>query len=173
MDGAATESPIKGPPSLDGAAREELPLGGYSTLTGVFGVAFAGSMALAVRRRGELPPQPSPWDVATIGVATHKLTRLIAKANVTSFLRAPFTEYEGRSGRAEVSESPQGTGLRRAVGELLVCPHCLGQWVAGGFGVGLVAAPRMTRLLAAIYTAQATADFLQIAYKAAEDAADS
>ncbi len=31
----------------------------------------------------------------------------------------------------------------------------------------------MTRLLAAIYTAQATADFLQIAYKAAEDAADS
>ncbi len=110
MDGAATESPIKGPPSLDGAAREELPLGGYSTLTGVFGVAFAGSMALAVRRRGELPPQPSPWDVATIGVATHKLTRLIAKAKVTSFLRAPFTEYEGRSGRAEVSESPQGRG---------------------------------------------------------------
>jgi len=121
----------------------------------------------------ELPPQPSPWDVATIGVATHKLTRLIARAKVTSFLRAPFVRYEGRAGRAEVNETAEGTGLRRAVGELLICPHCLGQWVAGGFGVGLVAAPRLTRLIAALYTAQATADFLQIAYKAAEDAADS
>jgi hypothetical protein len=111
--------------------------------------------------------------VATIGVATHKLTRLVAKAKATAFLRAPFVRYEGDAGRAEVSESPQGAGLRRAVGELLVCPHCLGQWVAGGFGVGLVAAPRLTRLIAAVYTAQATADFLQLAYKAAGDAADS
>lgn len=164
------------PRNLDDAADEEpreLPLAGYSALTAAFLAAFSGSMALAVRSKGELPAAPTPWDVATIGVATHKLTRLIAKAKVTSFIRAPFVRYEGTAGRGEVSESVEGTGLRRAAGELLVCPHCLGQWVAGGFGVGLVAAPRLSRLIAAIYTAQATADFLQIAYRAAGEAGES
>ena len=53
---------------------------------------------------------------------------------------------------------------------MLVCPYCLGQWVAAGFGLGLVGAPELTRLLAFIYTAETVADFLQLAYKSAEDA---
>lgn len=40
--------------------------------------------------------------------------------------------------------------MRRAVGQLLTCPYCIGQWVAGGFTLGLVAAPRPT-LLAAMF----------------------
>jgi len=171
MDEAAAKVRTASTNGSDG--REELPLEGYSSLAGAFVACFSASMWLAARHRGELPAPPTPWDVVTIGTATHKLTRLIAKAKVTSFLRAPFTRYDGPTGRGEVSDVPEGTGMRRAVGELLVCPHCLGQWVAGGFGVGLVAAPRLTRLMAAIYTAQATADFLQIAYKAADEASAS
>lgn len=64
---------------------------------------------------------------------------------------------------------PRGSGLRLATGELLVCPYCIGQWVASGFGVGLVAAPRLTRLIALIYSAEAVSDFLQLGYLAAEE----
>lgn len=104
-----------------------------------------------------------------IGIATHKLSRLIAKDRVTSFLRAPFTRYQGPAGQGEVDEEPRGTGLRRATGELLVCPYCLGQWVGASLTVSYVAAPRVTRLVATMYTSYTIADFLQLAYKAAED----
>ena len=47
--------------------------------------------------------------------------------------------------------------------------NCVAQWVAAGFAVGLVAAPRATRFVGGIYAAETISDFLQLAYKAAED----
>lgn len=144
------------------------PLGGYAVLMGVFGASFAGSLACLVRRGHELPPKIGPGDVLMAGIATHKLTRLIAKDKVTSALRAPFTEYQQSSGHGEVEEKARGKGLRRSIGELLTCPFCLGQWVVGAFAVGFVANPRLTRLLAAMWTAQAVSDVAQLGYAAAE-----
>jgi hypothetical protein len=151
-------------------AREDRPLGGYSLLTAGFAAAFIGGLEAARRRRGRLPSRFGLWDLFTVGAATHKIARLIAKDRVTSFARAPFVQYQEAEGHGEVSEEPRGTGPRLAIGELLVCPYCLGQWVAAGFGLGLVGAPELTRLLAFIYTAETVADFLQLAYKSAEDA---
>ena len=128
---------------------------------------------LAHRRRGGLPEGFSAWDALTMGMAAHKLSRLITKDRVTSFLRAPFVHYKERDGHGEVSEEPRGEGLRKAIGELLVCPYCVGQWVVAGLGVGMVAAPRFTRLVTFVYTAETISDFLQLAYVAAEDAAAS
>ncbi len=68
-----------------------------------------------------------------------------------------------------MDERPRGDGARRALGELLACPYCLGLWSAAGFHLGLVWAPRTTRLVASTFTALTISDFLQIAYKAAED----
>jgi hypothetical protein len=154
---------------VEGYAHEHRPLLGYSMLTAGFFAGFAGAL-LAARRSGrELPGRVGPWDVITAGAATHKLSRLLAKDRVTSFLRAPFTEYEDSSGHGELEEKPRGRGLRLATGELVVCPYCLGQWVAAAFGVGMVAAPRFTRLVAFIYTAETVGDFLQLAYSAAEE----
>jgi uncharacterized protein DUF1360 len=150
-------------------AHEHRPLAGYSTLTTIFSTAFAGTLAAAWRRNGP-PARPGLWDVVTIGLATHKLARLISKDRVTSFVRAPFVEYVEPAGHGEVDEQPRGEGLRLATGELLVCPYCLGQWIAGAFAVGLVGAPELTRLLAAVFSAETVADFLQLAYRAAEDA---
>jgi hypothetical protein len=151
------------------APSEERPLRSYMILTGTYGAVFAGSL-IALRARGdELPERISVGDVLLIGIATHKLSRLIAKDKVTSFLRAPFTRFQESSGHGEVEEEPCGHGVSLAVGELLVCPYCLAQWVATGFTVGLIGAPRLTRLLSAIFVAHAVADFLQVAYKAAED----
>jgi hypothetical protein len=107
-----------------------------------------------------------PWCLT--GLATQKVSRLIAKDKVTSFLRAPFTRYQEPSGHGELSEQPRGTGMRYAIGELLVCPYCMAQWVVAGFAVGWVHAPRTTRLLAAMWAAQSVADGAQLAYSAGE-----
>ena len=95
-------------------------------------------------------------DLLLTGLATHKLSRLVAKDRIMSFARAPFTEHQGR-------------GVRRAMGELLSCPYCLGMWVSGGFHAGLLFAPRTTRFLASILGGLTISDFLQIAYRAAEE----
>ena len=110
----------------------------------------------------------SAGDLALITVATHKTSRLIAKDRVTSTVRAPFTRFQGDAGPGEVDEAARGHGLRRAIGELLVCPYCLDLWTAAAFTAGLLLAPRPTRWIASILTAVTGADALQIAYKKAE-----
>jgi hypothetical protein len=147
----------------------ERPLGGYAVLTGAF-LALGGGFAAWLRASGrELPERVAPGDLALITVATHKVSRLVAKDRVTSAVRAPFTRYEDDAGAGEVSEVPRGRGLRRAVGELLVCPYCLGLWIAAAFNAGLVVAPRATRWTASVFTALFGSDLLQIAYRKAED----
>ena len=148
---------------------EHRPLAGYVVLSAAFAATFGGALAAAHRHAGELPERVETRDIVLIGLATHKVTRLLAKDRVTSFLRAPFAEYQDRAGHGEVEEKARGRGLRLATGELLICPYCLAQWVAGGFAVGMVAAPRLTRLLAAMWTAEAVSDFAQLAYHAAEE----
>jgi hypothetical protein len=59
--------------------------------------------------------------------------------------------------------------LRRAIGELLVCPYCLGLWIASAFTAGLLVAPRATRWVGFTIAAEAGSDVLQLAYKKAED----
>lgn len=151
----------------------DMPFGGYSILSTAFVVGVVGSVAAAKRSRGGLPPRYSPWDLVTAGTATHKISRMLTKDRVASVIRTPFVEGQERTGHGEVSGEPRGRGLQRAVGELLTCPHCLGQWIAAGFGVGMVAAPEATRLVAFIYSAQAVGDFLQLAYRASTDAVDA
>ena len=148
---------------------EKRPLGGYLLLTVLF-QALVALGVLLLRRSGRALPESYPVsDVLLAGAATHKLARLIGKDKVTSFVRAPFTEYQGKGGPSEVEETPRGSGLRYAVGELLVCPYCLGLWISTGFGLGLAAAPRATRLVALVLSSLGISDFLQVAYKAAEE----
>lgn len=147
------------------------PLGGYAILVALF-LGVVGLAVVGLRRSGrDLPERYEVSDLLMSAAATHKLTRLLAKDKVTSFVRAPFTAYEGSGGPGQLEEKPRGSGFRYAVGELLVCPYCLGMWISTGFGLGLVGAPRMTRLIAFVLTALGISDFLQIAYKAAEEKA--
>jgi Protein of unknown function (DUF1360) len=150
------------------APHEHRPLGSYAALTGVFGAGLGGAL-LALRASGrELPERPGLADVLLVGLASHKLSRMTTKDKATSFLRAPFTRFQGNAGHAEVDEEPRGEGARRVIGELLICPYCLAQWITAAMSVGLVAAPRQTRFIAAIYAELTISDFLQLAYRAAE-----
>jgi hypothetical protein len=157
------------------APHEHRPLDGYAVTMGAFGV-LAGSLAAAAKLTGSpVPERPATSDVVLISIATHKLSRLLAKDSVTSPLRAPFTRFAEPGGSAEVNEEvrDQGSSIRHSVGELVSCPFCLAVWVATGLTGGLVLAPRLTRLAATVLTATAASDFLQMAYSMAKEAAES
>jgi hypothetical protein len=161
----ATPAPIAG--YADPAERP--PLLAYLGTMITFNGLLAAALWAAKGRGRELPERMDGRDVVLIGVASHKLSRLISKDKVTSPVRAPFTELEGSGGPGELEESSRGAGARKAIGELLVCPYCLGLWVVAAFAVGLLFAPRLTRFLASVFSALTISDFLQVAYKAAEE----
>jgi hypothetical protein len=151
------------------APDEDAPVKSYAVMVGAFAVLTAG-FAQWFRASGrELPDRIDARDLALLTVASHKASRLIAKDRVTAGIRAPFTRYEGGAGAGEVSERPRGRGLRRAIGELLVCPYCLGMWTSSVLVAGLLVAPRLTRWVSSVLAAFLGSDLLQIAYKKAED----
>lgn len=166
-----TPSVRDAPSPLAGYAEPEKrpPFLPYLSFMTVFGALVAAALATAKRQGRELPEQVNAGELVLVGIASHKLARLLAKDKVASPLRAPFTELEGSGGPAEFEERSRGTGVRKAIGELLICPFCLGLWVAAAFSAGLLFAPRVTRFIASLFTAVTISDFLQIAYKAAEE----
>jgi hypothetical protein len=152
-------------PTAAYAPGEGRPLASYTVLAvGFFGLL--GGALVAARATGREIDRPGLADIALAGLATQKVSRLITKDKVTSFLRAPFTRFQEPSGHGELEEAPRGDGMRYAVGELLVCPYCIAQWVAGGIAAGWVLAPRTTRLLSAMWAVQGIADGVQLAYSA-------
>jgi hypothetical protein len=150
-------------------AENRPPLLPYLSFMSLFGSLIAAALMVAKRQGRELPERVPARQLLLIGTASHKLSRVLAKDKVTSPLRAPFTELEGKGGPAELEERSRGNGLRKAIGELLICPFCLGLWVIAAFSVGLIFAPRVTRFVASLFAALTIADFLQVAYKAAEE----
>jgi hypothetical protein len=151
------------------APDQDPPVGSYAVLIATFMGLAAGFSAWFRNSGRELPERIEVGDLALVTAASHKASRLIAKDRVTAGIRAPFTRYEGKAGPGEVSERPRGRGLRRAIGELLVCPYCLGMWTSGALIAGLLVVPRFTRWVSAVLVAFLGADMLQIAYKKAED----
>lgn len=149
------------------------PIGGYAALTGLFS-SLAAAFGIWFRRSGRaLPDEMSARDLALLSVAAHKASRTLAADRVTSAVRAPFTEFQGDAGPGEVSEQARGSGLRRAIGELLVCPFCLGMWMSALFTAMLLVWPRATRWLASVWVVFFGSEMLQIAYRRAESSLGS
>ncbi|MFJ3038091.1 MULTISPECIES: DUF1360 domain-containing protein [Streptomyces] len=142
----------------------QTPLAGYAALATTF-AATAGAFAVTAWRRGvRLPDTVPAWDVALLGTATFKASRLLTKDKVTSFLRAPFTRREREGNANEVMDAGRGTGLRRAVGDLISCPFCTSTWVAGGLVGTYAVAPRAARLVCAGLSAVVVSDWLHYAW---------
>jgi hypothetical protein len=138
------------------------PIGGHAALVGAFNGSVAAFAVSQRRSRRGLPDRFPPADLALLAIGTYKISRLIAKDRITSFMRAPFTRLKGDSDRpGEIDEQPRGEGLRHAIGELLVCPYCLGQWVGTGLLAAYLREPRLARTIAAAFTIVAGSDLLQ------------
>ena len=161
--GPKTQGRLQSFPPFAGYSDDEQPLEGYVTLAAIFGGAMAVALAAAARR-GRLPDRLRADEIAAMALTTHKLARLLTKDAVTSFLRAPFVRLENKSGTNSLEEKPRGSGLQHAIGELVSCPECTGQWVAGGLLAGMLHAPRLTRSITSLYSALAAADLLQFVY---------
>ena len=151
---------------------EDRPLRGYLLLDATY-LSLVGTIAYNVRRRRlPIPERIGLGDLLLVGVATHKVSRTVAKDAITSPLRAPFNRYKGPGAPAELNEEVVAEGVPHALGELISCPFCLAQWIATGFVTGLVAAPRATRLVASVFAAVSISDFLQMAYAGAGQAVE-
>lgn len=136
------------------------PYGAYAAIMGTFagGLAAAGALARMLDRD---PYEHTFLDLTTLGLATFKAARTLARDEVTSFIREPFVEGRAHEG----GEEPVGTGdLRQAVGELVTCSRCAGTWVAAGLGGTQVVAPRFGRLLTWTLGAAGLNDFLQAGF---------
>jgi Protein of unknown function (DUF1360) len=136
------------------AEQKQLPLPEYAGLVGLFSGALGSFLVLA---RGRLPERVGFRDIALLGLASYKIGRLVAKDDVTSFVRVPVT-------RDEEAQEPEREGLARALGELVTCPSCVGVWTSAGLSVALVLFPRETRFVAAAFGSQAVADFLNAGF---------
>lgn len=145
------------------ADERERPLAAYAFLTALFAVGF-GAPLVAAERRGKLPERVAAGDLVLLAASTFKISRMLTRDAVTGFVRAPFVEYEGMKGVTTPKERPRGRGLRRAVGQLLVCPGCVGAWAAASLTAALVVKPRPTRIVCSALTAFAVSDFLQAGY---------
>lgn len=149
------------------------PLAGYLVALAAYGAVVAVTAVTAVATGRRLPDRWRQQDLFIVTLGTHKLARLLAKDAVTSPLRAPFARYAGPGGPAEVHEETRQAGaLRHSLGELLTCPFCLDLWVATGFVIGLIFAPRFTRQVAGGFAVLAGADFLQLGYAMAQKSSE-
>lgn len=146
---------------------QEQLLAEYAALM-TFYVATVAVLTGAAVRQDRLPKRFGLLDLALLGIATHKLSRIVAKDRITGVLRAPFVDYIRSAGAGEVEEEPRGRGIQRGIGNLISCPYCMGPWSATALAFGFVFAPRVTRLFAAILASVAASDFLHRAYVAAK-----
>jgi hypothetical protein len=147
---------------------DEQLLAEYAALLGFYVASVAVLTGMAMEQ-DRLPKRFSLLDLALLGIATHKLSRIVAKDRITSILRAPFVSYVRSEGAGEVEEEPRGRGIQRGVGHLISCPYCMAPWCATALAFGFVFAPRVTRFFAGILASVAASDFLQRAYVAAKE----
>ena len=150
---------------------EEQLLAEYAFMLTFFLASAAALTGIAVESE-KLPKKPSLLDLALLGVATHKLSRVIAKDRITGILRAPFVSYIKSAGHGEVEEEPRGRGIQRGIGQLISCPYCMAPWCATALAFGFIFAPKVARFFAGILTTVAASDFLHRAYSATADKGD-
>ena len=161
-------------PSSDDQQRGDDPqrhVAAYAALATGYS-ALVGAIALTARKTGRRAPRLSVGDLALLGVATFKVSRIVTRDRVTEFIRAPFTQFDRPGKDTEVLDKPVGTGVKRAVGELVSCPFCTSQWVATALTAGWIFAPNATRLAASGLTAVALSDLLQYGHSVLQEKAE-
>ena len=150
-----------------GERRRDEPLtewSDYAAINLVYGALFAG-VIYATRERAREEPI-AVHELVPLSAATFALAKLVAREKVGSWVREPFVEHH--DGHA----TPEGRGLRHALGELVTCTRCVGAWSALGV-VGLrLAYPETGRNVANVLAVSGANDWLQAAFRWVCDRAD-
>ncbi len=136
----------------------------YITLIGIFLGFFAAFSKREQKERSQLTL--TGLDLAMLSLTTFRTSRLVAYDQVTEPLRGPVTKTESDNYGTGPTTVPEGSGVRRALGELVSCPTCTGTWVAAFLVYGLRVAPGPTRLFLAFMSATGLAELLDSANEA-------
>ena len=144
-----------------GPGHEHEPLAHYVALMAGFASLSALTLGALHAAGRPFPTQVGLHDVALLGLATSRVSRLVTHDKVMRAVRAPFTEVVPGTSPDKVNERPRRVdGGRRAIGELLTCPRCVGMWAALGLSCGYVLSPKVTRVIATIFAAATLSDFV-------------
>jgi hypothetical protein len=127
----------------------------YVTLIGVF-TTLLGVLSFKKGREWRL----KPFDLVLLSLSAFRAGHLIAYDKVAEPLRHPFTETQQDPSGAGDTVVPKGTGVQKALGELVACPTCVGTWVGAFLTYGLMFLPGPTRVLLAILSATGVAELL-------------
>lgn len=120
-----------------------------------------------------LPHPIGGLDLLLLCMATFRLTELITEDKVFQFLRAPFVTVKTvhvRGGGKTIEEKPAGRGVRRVIGELLLCPWCAGLWIATLLTFAYMRFPDVAYVLLLIMSVAAGGVLLQIVGKFVDEA---
>lgn len=125
---------------------------------GMLGLARAGEHQLKEFSLGQ---------GVSYALATHGVARILSTETITLPLRSPFVDREFTEDGG-CSETPRGTGLRKAIGELVTCPYCCSTWAAAMLMAGHIWRPKATRVLVNVFAAAAAANMLHRAFSRLE-----
>ncbi len=114
------------------------------TLISVF-LSLMAVFSLRLARRGQ-DLGLGPFDLVLLGLSTFRVGRMAAYEGIAAPIREPFTHVEEDASGAGETVVAEGTGIHRAIGELLSCPVCVGTWVAASLVYGLQLLPIPTRV---------------------------
>lgn len=128
------------------------PYGYYTLLIALYNLLFGGFLLLYRRSRQPLE-KVTGLDVALLGLATLRMSKLVSEDEITSVIRKPMIEIE------EGQKRPKGHGLRLALGKLVLCPTCTGTWIAAFLTYALHLSPRYTRPFLAMMSASGASQF--------------
>ncbi|GAC1316854.1 MAG: hypothetical protein NVSMB25_03380 [Thermoleophilaceae bacterium] len=130
----------------------------YAKLNVVYGSLVVG-VVLATRERAGRAEPILGRELLPIAAATFALSKVVAREKIGTWVREPFVEQDAEGGH------PRGSGLRRAIGELVTCTRCVGAWSALGI-VGLrLADPPSGRIVTNVLAASAANDWLQAGFR--------
>ena len=127
-------------PAADPAGREGRLL--KLTLVGTF-----LSSVLLVGRDRRVQAPVAMGDLLLLGLASHRIGRMVAFERVAEPIRAPFTATVPDESGADETVVARGRGVRWVLGELLSCPTCVATWSALGLTIGRRLLPGPTQML--------------------------
>lgn len=132
--------------SASGPTPESRPYGQYALLLGLYNALF-GAFLVWYRYKKNRLEEISPLDLIMLALATFRISKTISEDEIAEVVRRPLVEHVADQSR------PRGSGMRWALGKLVLCPTCTGTWVAAFLGYALYLFPRHTRPFLAIMSA--------------------
>ena len=128
---------------------------------GLIGTFLTCIGLVGARAPNRLPPLGA-IDLAVLGLASHRVGRMIAFERVAEPLREPFTSTVRDETGVDETVVARGHGVRWALGELLSCPTCVATWAAMLLYLGMTFVPGPTRVLVSVLAAAGVAEIAYV-----------